>query len=107
MTEEGTIPGEGRMCARCREHVAVEVVDGLATCARCGVLVVAKSESPRACPVDGTKMAKEVVENLLIDRCPSCGGIWLDHEELDALMRLASEREDGGFMNGVILGLAW
>lgn len=107
MTEEQKSPGPEGQCVRCREHPAVDVVDGLPLCARCAVLVRAKSESTRNCPVDGAAMSKEVVENLLIDRCPSCGGIWLDHEELDALLRLASEREDGGFMNGVILGLAW
>lgn len=41
------------------------------------------------------------------DRCPACGGIWLDHDELEALLRLAAEREDGAFLNGVILDLAW
>jgi len=57
--------------------------------------------------VDGAAMRKDVVENLLIDRCPDCGGIWLDHDEIEALLRLAAERNDEGFMNGVILGLAW
>jgi len=47
-----------------------------------------------------------VVQNLIIDRCDECGGIWLDHDELEALLRLAAERE-GGFLNGVILDLAW
>lgn len=100
-------PAAGERCARCREHAAVEVLDGLPTCARCGALVRLKSESRRTCPVDGTAMAKEVVQNLLIDRCPACGGVWLDHDELEALLRLAAEREDGGFLNGVILDLAW
>lgn len=102
--EEG---GAGARCARCREHPSVEVLDGLPTCARCGALVRLKSESRRMCPVDGEPMAKEVVRNLLIDRCPSCGGIWLDHDELEALLRLAAEREDSAFLNGVILDLAW
>lgn len=103
MTEQPT----QERCARCREHPAKEVLDGLPTCERCGALVRLKAESQRLCPVDGTPMRKEVVRNLLIDRCDSCGGIWLDHDELEALLRLASERDDGGFMNGVILDLAW
>jgi len=94
-------------CARCREQPAKEVLDGLPTCERCGALVRLKAESKRTCPVDGTPMRKEVVRNLLIDRCESCGGIWLDHDEIEALLRLAAERDDGGFMNGVILDLAW
>lgn len=94
-------------CVRCREHPSSEVLDGLPTCARCGSLIRAKSEALRTCPVDGTEMRKEVVQNLLIDRCPVCGGIWLDHDELEALLRVASEHADGGFLNGVLLGLAW
>jgi len=95
------------LCVRCREHPSVEVLDSLPTCRRCATAMRLKSESPRTCPVDGGLMRKEVVQNLLIDRCPSCGGIWLDHDELEALLRLAAERQDGSFMNGVILDLAW
>ena len=99
--------GPEHLCVRCREHPSVEVLDGLPTCRRCGTLIRMKAESSRTCPVDGELMHKEVIQNLLIDRCPSCGGIWLDHDELEALLRLAAEREDGTFMNGVLLGLAW
>ena len=95
------------LCVRCREHASAEVLDGLPTCLRCGALIRRKAETKRACPVDGTVMRKDVVQNLLIDRCPACGGIWLDHEELEALLRVAAEHKDDGFMNGVILGLAW
>ena len=111
MTEEPTPgpvqpTGEDR-CARCREQVAVEVLDGIPTCRRCGMLVRLKSEIPRSCPVDGTVMEKEVVETLLIDRCGTCGGVWLDHDELEILLRLTAERNDGTFLNGVLLKLAW
>ena len=99
--------GSRELCVRCREHPASEVLDGLPTCGRCGDLIRLKSESHRVCPVDGTQMRKEVVQNLLIDRCPACGGIWLDHDELEALLRIAAEHDDDGFMNGVLLGLAW
>ena len=99
--------GQEHLCVRCREHPSIEVLDGLPTCRRCGTLIRMKAETSRTCPVDGEVMRKEVIQNLLIDRCPSCGGIWLDHDELEALLRLAAEREDGTFMNGVLLGLAW
>lgn len=95
------------LCVRCREHPSSVVLDALPTCARCADLIRRKSETSRICPVDGTEMRKEVVTNLLIDRCPACGGIWLDHDELEALLRIASEHTDGSFMNGVLLGLAW
>lgn len=103
MTEAET----AQLCVRCREHPSSEVLDGLPTCHRCGDLIRMKAEVHRTCPVDGTEMRKEVIQNLLIDRCPACGGIWLDHDELEALLRLASERSGEGFLNGVLLGLAW
>ncbi len=97
-----------QLCVRCREHPAEEVLDGLPTCRSCGMSIRQKCENVRVCPVDGGEMLKEVIQNLLIDRCPTCGGVWLDHEELDALIRLAAERtDDGAFLNGVLLGLAW
>ncbi len=96
------------LCVRCREHPAEEDLDGLATCRRCGTLIRQKCEVVRVCPVDGAEMLKEVLQNLLIDRCPVCGGIWLDHEELEALLRLAAERtDDRSFLNSVLLGMAW
>ncbi len=97
---------EEKLCARCRERPASGVVDGLPTCDPCGELVHRKAEDTRTCPVDGTGMRKEVLHNLLIDRCPECGGIWLDQDELASLMRLAAERDEH-FLNAVILGLAW
>jgi Zn-finger nucleic acid-binding protein len=57
--------------------------------------------------VDGTKMRKEIVQNIILDRCPDCGGVWLDHDELEALLRVAAEHSEEGFMNAVLLGLAW
>jgi len=100
-------PSEQALCVRCGEHPSSELVDGLPTCRRCAELVRHKSETIRACPVDGADMRKEIVQSIVIDRCPACGGIWLDHDELEVLLRLASERSDQGFMNGVLLGLAW
>lgn len=102
-----TEPASPEICVRCREHPSAEELDGLPTCVRCGELIRLKAETHRICPVDGTEMRKEVLQNLLIDRCPSCGGIWLDHDELEALLRLASERSGEGFLNSVLLGLAW
>jgi Zn-finger nucleic acid-binding protein len=32
----------------------------------------------RLCPIDGDKLGKQVFEFVLIDKCPACGGVWLD-----------------------------
>lgn len=95
------------LCVRCRERPSSEVMGGLPTCARCAELVREKTKVRRTCPVDGTEMRKETVQNILLDRCPDCGGVWLDHDELSALLRIAAEHTDEGFMNAVLLGLAW
>jgi len=30
-------------------------------------------------------MQKDLVFNIIIDKCPSCGGVWLDGGEIDVL----------------------
>jgi len=47
--------------------------------------LAAAHESRRRCPVDGVEMAKEIVLNLILDRCPTCHGVWLDAGELEQL----------------------
>ena len=95
-------------CVRCREHPASEELDGLPTCHRCAGLLRGRAEEHRLCPVDQTEMRKEILQNLVIDRCPDCGGIWLDHDELEVLLRLAAEKaDDPGFLGSMLLGLAW
>ena len=95
------------LCVRCRERPSSQVVNGLPTCAPCAELIRQKTKVERACPADGKAMRKEIVQNIILDRCPECGGVWLEHDELEALLRIAAEQDDEGFMNAVLLGLAW
>jgi Zn-finger nucleic acid-binding protein len=30
-------------------------------------------------------MHKEVIQNVIVDRCPECGGVWFDGGELEIL----------------------
>ncbi len=48
------------------------------------------------CPVcDGVKMREVEKNDILIDVCPSCKGVWLDRGELDKLMQGIKEtRQD-------------
>ena len=55
---------------------------------------VAEALSETICPrcaVQCTKISPEDHEELNIDRCPSCHGLWLDRGELDALFTVATE----------------
>ncbi len=57
------------------------------------------------CPRDNTTLEVKMLRGIEVDRCPGCGGMWLDHHELDDLedrafdpgqrkgMRVYSERD--------------
>lgn len=40
-----------------------------------------------SCPKDAAPMRRVTLGSVAIDRCPTCGGVWLDRGELDALKR--------------------
>lgn len=44
-----------------------------------------KSEKKRRCPDDKSLMIKEVVNEIVIDKCPDCGGVFLDKNELETI----------------------
>jgi Zn-finger nucleic acid-binding protein len=39
-----------------------------------------------ACPVDGTALVMSERQNIEIDYCPTCRGVWLDRGELDKII---------------------
>jgi Zn-finger nucleic acid-binding protein len=41
---------------------------------------------PMACPVDGTPLVMSERQNIEIDYCPTCRGVWLDRGELDKIV---------------------
>ena len=49
------------------------------------------------CPKDGRDIATETFHGVQIERCPHCGGIWLDAGELEALMA----KDDTGLLGRV------
>lgn len=51
-------------------------------------------DPPLRCPKDGARMTRLNAEGVTIDRCPVCGGVWLDLGELQALMDLKGEAKD-------------
>jgi hypothetical protein len=79
----------GEKCARCGKKRTREEYEGRPTCKDCQELLERKLEASREaqqrCPVDGASMEKEIVMSVIVDRCPSCHGVWLDGGELDQL----------------------
>ena len=54
------------------------------------VSVLRKNDNPeqaRSCPQCGFRLDKEKVEEIVIDVCPKCGGVWLDPGEYRAARR--------------------
>jgi hypothetical protein len=78
----------GQKCDRCGTRTRNKE-DDHPICNSCAeemnLLVAASEESERLCPIDGQKMVKEIAHMLVIDRCPSCQGVWLDGGELERL----------------------
>jgi hypothetical protein len=86
-------------CSGCdRPTVFVRVPEGPPLCAGCTGESPEARESPRRCPVDETVLVLESRSNVNVDRCPECGGLWLDAGELDMVVSgtaaLASTRSD-------------
>ncbi|MGM0597761.1 MAG: zf-TFIIB domain-containing protein [Myxococcota bacterium] len=51
------------------------------------------------CPLDGTELENQIYEkNIEIDKCPKCGGVWLDPGELEAIQE-AYEKDHSGTLS--------
>ena len=90
----------GEKCERCGSQRTRRSFEGIPTCEKCEAELTTKRQAAKefrhTCPVDGDLMQKEIVLNLVIDRCPSCDGVWLDGGELELLKRAlhAGMRDD-------------
>jgi hypothetical protein len=54
------------------------------------------------CPKCGADLVTESFHGVQVDRCPECGGVWLDHGELDQLMK----HEDPGVLRRILSDVA-
>jgi ribosomal protein L37AE/L43A len=79
----------GDKCARCGKKRTREEYEGLPTCGSCRELLERKLEAAKeethGCPIDGQRLVKEIVLSVIVDRCPTCRGVWLDGGELEQL----------------------
>jgi len=93
-----------KLCDHCNAAKTHQVFEGNQTCPECESAILIARESIRVCPVDGNTMEKENVQNIIIDRCPKCQGVWLDHNELESLKLMA--QQDSDFATGLAIGIA-
>jgi hypothetical protein len=95
----------GEKCGRCGRRTRHRT-DDAPTCESCEAQLEAKLqadiESPRECPVDGAPMAKEIVQTIVIDRCPSCRGIWLDGGEFESIQHGIEAGAASVLMRGMV-----
>jgi len=96
----------GEKCVRCDKQRTKREFEGLPTCEACEAQIKATRETSRHCPLDGSQMNKEVIFNVVIDRCPSCKGVWLDGGELDLVKKGIAAGAGGDFATGLVLGMA-
>jgi len=50
---------------------------------------------PMTCPVDGATLVMSERQNIEIDYCPTCRGVWLDRGELDKIIERATTDSGG------------
>ncbi len=91
----------GEKCWRCGKRTRAKA-EGIPTCPPCLAKLQAAREPAIPCPVDRVPMTKEIVSNLVLDRCPRCRGYWLQAEELELLKRAA---HDEAFVTGLVIGM--
>ena len=75
----------GETCVRCGKRRTRTEFEGVPTCMDCELKLKAEREEILRCQHDGAEMRKEVIQNVIVDRCPECGGVWFDGGELEIL----------------------
>ena len=73
------------ICTRCNKNGTKREFEGEPTCADCKTEILVSREPTRTCPADGSTLLKEHNSEIVIDRCPTCKGVWLDAGEIEAI----------------------
>jgi len=92
-------------CVRCGSESTRNKVEGLPTCETCELNLQMEREEDRACPVDGSPMQKKIICNVIVDKCPTCNGHWLDEGELMLLQNAVNSTGNNDFATGFIAGM--
>jgi uncharacterized protein len=53
----------------------------------------ADMSEPMLCPIDKTPLVMSERQNIEIDYCPTCRGVWLDRGELDKIIERSAASE--------------
>jgi len=80
----------GENCHRCRRKTR-RIYKHEPTCGHCIAVLESRHETKRKCPIDSIDMKKEIIQNIILDRCPKCSGIWFDSDELESFQNLMKQ----------------
>jgi hypothetical protein len=61
-----------------------------------------KSEADIQCPKCPGKLETYSVESFLLDRCPACGGVWLDKGELEGILHKVTRLSLGSLIDRML-----
>ena len=90
------------LCVHCNTQKTKREFEGSHTCADCEIEILMSREEIRNCLIDGTQMKKEQYKQIIIDRCPTCNGVWLDGGELKTLKDIGDSELTTAFVLGVV-----
>lgn len=77
-----------RLLERAREDIYFAAKDReLIEKLRARLQKVEKSEADIQCPKCPGKLGTYSFEGFLLDRCPACGGVWMDKGELEGVLK--------------------
>ena len=96
-------------CVHCGQQKTTREFEGSPTCSRCELSIRAGREERVECRHDGCLMQKEILEDIIVDRCPECGGVWFDGGELEvlsaAIHRAAAPGDSAGLASRLLYSL--
>jgi hypothetical protein len=101
-----------RKCDFCQKQQAYDrdrLQDGRYECGACTTKREIANEAIRQCPsCDDSPMQKEPIcdDSIIIDRCPSCQGVFLDPGELEKINEEHRSNSSSKFATGLVIGLA-
>ena len=58
-------------------------------------LATKKEDKPRLSPITGEPMEQIIIQGVVVDRCPTSKGVWLDAGELEQLMGVSQADQTG------------
>lgn len=96
------------ICSVCYENFAsYQNADGNYICKKCELKAKIAAETPWKCPKDTHVMTKEVImDDIIIDRCSTCGSVFLDCDELGKIRKRIDDNHSGDYLMGIIVGQA-